>query len=38
MPAQMNNAGTNMLPVPRMMLAKPFISQSKTLPAKTTLE
>ncbi len=37
-PTQMTNAGTSMLPVPRMTLAKPFITQSNTFPEKTTLE
>ena len=37
-PTQMTNAGTSMLPVPRTTLAKPFMTQSNTLPANTTLE
>ncbi len=37
-PTQITNAGTSILPVPRMMLAKPLSSQSSTLPANTTFE
>ena len=37
-PAQMTSAGTSMLPVPRITLARPFITQSRTLPANTISE
>jgi hypothetical protein len=37
-PTQITNAGTTMLPVPRMTLASPFIAHSSTFPANTTFE
>ena len=37
-PAQITKAGTSMLPVPRMTLAKPLSNHSRTLPANTTFE
>jgi hypothetical protein len=37
-PTQITTAGTSMLPVARIALAKAFKIQRKTLPAKTTLE
>ena len=37
-PMQITNAGTSMLPVPRITFANPFIAQSSTFPANTTLE
>jgi len=37
-PAQITNAGTSMLPVPRITLAKPLSTHSRTLPANTTFE
>ena len=37
-PTQITDPGTSILPVPRMMLAKPLSSQSSTLPANTTFE
>ena len=37
-PTQIASDGTSMLPVPRMTLASAFISQTSTVPAKTTLE
>ena len=37
-PAQITAAGTSMLPVPRMTLARPLSSQSSTMPANTTFE
>ena len=35
---QTESAGTSMLPVPRIRLPSAFISQTSTLPAKTTFE
>jgi hypothetical protein len=35
---QSTAAGTCIFPVPRITLARPFISQSRALPAKTILE
>ncbi len=37
-PTQITKAGTSMLPVPRIALARAFRIQMKILPAKTTLE
>ena len=37
-PAQITSAGTNMFPVPRITLARPFITQSSMLPPNTTFE
>ena len=37
-PMQTARDGTSMLPVPRMMLASAFISQTRTLPPNTTFE
>ena len=37
-PMQTASEGTSMLPVPRMMLASAFISQTSTLPPNTTFE
>src|SRR5262249_783213 len=37
-PTQLTSAGTHILPVPRTALARPFMTHSNTLPAKTTLE
>ena len=37
-PAQITSAGTSILPVPRITLARPFITHSSTLPPNTTLE
>ncbi len=37
-PTQITRAGTSMLPVPRITLAKPFMAQTRTLPLKTMLE
>ena len=38
MPRQTASDGTSMLPVPRMTLASAFMSQTRTLPTKTTFE
>ena len=37
-PPQITDAGTSMLPVPRITFASPFMVQSRMLPANTTFE